>query len=394
MDLRLPESALAVKAMVREFAQRAIVPHTARWDREDHFPADVFRELGPLGVLGMPIAEDHGGAGGSYIDYIAAVEELSYFDPGLSCALSVHLSAHTLSILRFGTPEQVARYIPALARGERIGAFALTEPDCGSDAAALKTRAVRDGDHYMLDGTKQWITSAKSAGLFLLFARTGAPDSGSKGITAFLVEPGTPGLTLGRRTEKLGMRTSETYDLVLRDCRVPTQNVLGAEGEGFTIAMQTLDSGRIGIAAQAVGLAQACLDEAKAFANQREAFGKPIGQFQGIQWKIADMATRIQAARMLTYQAAWLREAGQPHTQEGAMAKLFASRVAREASNEALQVHGGYGYTSEFPVERHYRDAKVTEIYEGTSEIQKIVISRGLLPTLGKRRTPDLVGAR
>jgi alkylation response protein AidB-like acyl-CoA dehydrogenase len=365
--------------MVREFCEREIDSHVHEWDRNEVFPVDVFRKLGEMGILGIPLPEEFSGGGGSFFDYILSVEELSKHDAGLACAYCVHLSAHARTVMEFGTPEQKAAYLPKLARGEWIGAFALTEPHCGSDAAALRTRADRDGDFFILNGTKQWITNAKSAGLFLLFARTDPQSEGAKGITAFLVEAGTPGLVVDRKTHKLGMRTSETYDLLLKDCRVGRSAVIGEIGEGFKIAMKTLDGGRIGIAAQALGIAQASLDEAKKFAQQREAFGQPISRFQAIQWKIADMAVRINAARQLTYRAAIAKDNGQPHTKEGAMAKVFASRVARESANESLQIHGGYGYTEEFPVERYYRDAKVTEIYEGTSEIQKIVISRALL---------------
>lgn len=390
MKLELTEQQRALQEMIRTFAAREIAPHTAEWDRADHFPLDVFRKLGSLGVLGLPIPEAYGGGGASMGDYATVVEELAKADPGLSCAYSVHVSAHTRSVFEFGTDEQKQKYLPRLCSGELIGAFALTEPCCGSDASALRTKAVEDGDHFVLNGSKQWITNAQSAGLFLLFARTNQAEPGAKGVTAFLIEAGTPGLTLGRKTHKMGMRTSETYDLVLTDCRVPRSAVLGRVNEGFAVAMKTLESGRVGIAAQAVGIAQAALEMAKKFANEREAFGKPINRFQGIQWKIADMTTRIHAARMLTYRAAWLKDQGQPMNQEGAMAKLYASRIAREATNESLQIHGGYGYTDEFGIERLYRDAKVTEIYEGTSEIQKIVISRALLGKTAGARQPAM----
>lgn len=379
MNPHLTEEQRELVGMVRDFCEREIDPHVARWDKDEHFPLDVFRRMGEMGLTGIPLPEQYGGGGGSFMDYILALEELSKHDAGLACAYAVHLSAHARSVLEFGTPEQKEKYLPRLARAEMIGAFALTEPHCGSDAAALKCRADRDGDSYVLSGRKQWITNARSAGLFLLFARTDPDSVGARGITAFLVEAGTPGLVVDRKTHKLGMRSSETYDLVLENCRVPASAVIGQVGEGFKIAMRTLDGGRIGIAAQALGIAQASLDEAKKFASEREAFGQPIARFQAIQWKIADMATRIHASRLLTYRAALLKDQGLPHSKEGAMAKLLASRTAREAANESLQIHGGYGYTDEFPVERHYRDAKVTEIYEGTSEIQKIVISRALL---------------
>ena len=365
--------------MVRDFCSREIDPHASQWDQAEHFPLDVFRKMGELGLLGIPLPEQYGGGGGSFVDYILAIEELARHDAGLATAYSVHLSAHASTIAAWGTPEQKSRYLPKLASGQWLGCFALTEPHCGSDAAALRTRADRDGEAYVLNGTKQWITNAKSGDLFLLFARTDPESKGARGITAFLIEKGTPGLIVDRKTHKLGMRTSETYDLVLKDCRVPASAVIGAVGEGFKVAMRTLDSGRIGIAAQALGIGQAALDEARKFALEREAFGQPIARFQAIQWKIADMATQLAAGRILTYRAAWLKDQGLPHTKEGAMAKLQASRAAREAAQESLQIHGGYGFSQEFPIERHYRDVKVTEIYEGTSEVQKIVISRAVL---------------
>ncbi|MEB3237185.1 MAG: acyl-CoA dehydrogenase family protein [Candidatus Sericytochromatia bacterium] len=387
MDVHLTEAQQQVQEAVKAFCARHVDPFVAQWDKDEHFPLDVFRKMGEEGYLGIPIPEAYGGAGESFEVYIAALEQLSRHDAGFACAYAVHLSAHALSILEFGTEAQKQQYLPGLANGSVLGAFALTEPHCGSDAAALRCKAEKDGDHYVLTGTKQWITNAKSAGLFLLFARTDAASSGPKGITAFLIESGTPGLVIDRKTHKMGMRSSETYDVVLDGCRVHESQVLGVVGEGFKIAMKTLDGGRIGIAAQALGIAQACLDEARTFANQREAFGQPIARFQAIQWKVADMAKNIWASRALTYQAASLKAAGKPVADAGAKAKLFASRTAREAANEALQIHGGYGYTDEFPVERHYRDAKVTEIYEGTSEIQRIVISRGLVGS-GKTKVP------
>lgn len=379
MDFEITPEQQELVNTVREFCVREIDPHVSQWDRAEHYPLDVFRKMGEIGLLGIPLPEEYGGGGGSFVDYILAVEELSRHDAGFACAYCVHLSAHACTIAAWGTPEQKARYLPKLASGQYLGCFALTEPHCGSDAAALRTRADLDGDCYVLNGTKQWITSAKSGDLFLLFARTNPASTGAKGITAFLIDKDAPGLIVDRKTHKLGMRTSETYDLLLKDCRVPRSAVVGEVGEGFKIAMKTLDGGRIGIAAQALGIGQAALDEARKFALEREAFGQPIARFQAIQWKIADMATQLNAGRILTYRAAWLKDQGLPHTKEGAMAKLQASRAAREATQESLQIHGGYGFTEEFPIERHYRDVKVTEIYEGTSEVQKIVISRAML---------------
>ncbi|MBI6545972.1 MAG: acyl-CoA dehydrogenase family protein [Cyanobacteria bacterium NC_groundwater_1444_Ag_S-0.65um_54_12] len=379
MNQQMTSEQVELVSLVRSFCEREIDPHVSEWDRSEHFPVEVFRRLSDIGILGLPLPEEYGGGGGSFLDYVLAIEELARHDAGMACACSVHVSAHARSLLEMGTAEQKARYLPKLARGEWIGAFALTEPHCGSDAAALRTRAERQGNGWILNGVKQWITNAQSAGLFLLFARTAMGTTGASGITAFLVEGNCAGLTVDRQTHKLGVRTSETFDLVLNNCQVPDAAVLGTEGEGFKIAMWALDGGRISIAAQAIGIAQAALDAAKRFAKEREAFGQLIAKFQAIQWKIAQMATRIEAARMLTYRAAWLKDRGLPHSAEGAMAKLLASRVACEAASESVQIHGGYGYTEEFPVERYYRDAKVTEIYEGTSEIQKIVISRALL---------------
>ncbi|MEB3196061.1 MAG: acyl-CoA dehydrogenase family protein [Candidatus Sericytochromatia bacterium] len=368
----------ALIEMVRSFAERELAPHAARWDREAVFPVDTFREMGRLGLLGIPLPEQYGGGGGSVQDYILAVEEIAKADAGVGCAYSVHVSAVAMTIAAFGSEEQKARYLPKMATGEWIGAYALTEPGHGSDAGHLQAKAVRDGDGWVLSGTKQWITNAGYAQAFLVFARTNADEPGPKGITCFIVEAGTPGLEVGRVTHKMGVRSSDTRDLVLNQVRVTDAQILGSLGGGFTIAMRALDSGRIGIAAQAVGIATAALEAAKRFALERESFGQSIAKFQAIQWKFADGATRLQAARLLVQKAAQLRNDGRPHTLAGSMAKLYASKTCREICNEAVQIHGGYGYTDEFPVERHYRDAKITEIYEGTSEIQKLVIWRNI----------------
>ena len=368
----------ALLDMVRSFAQRELAPNAARWDKEATFPVEAFREMGRLGLLGIPLPEAYGGGGGTVQDYILAVEEIAKADAGVGCAYSVHVSAVALTILAFGNSDQKAKFLPPMASGEWIGAYALTEPGHGSDAGRLAARAVKDGEYWVLSGTKQWITNAGYANVFLVFARTNPDDLGPKGLTCFLVEGGTSGLAIGRVTHKMGVRSSDTRDLVLNDLRVHESQVLGEVGGGFTVAMKALDSGRIGIAAQALGIATAALEEAKKFAIEREAFGQPIAKFQAIQWKFADAATKLQAARLLVERAARLRNDGRPHTLAGSMAKLYASRVCREVCNEALQIHGGYGYTDEFAVERHYRDAKITEIYEGTSEIQKVVIWRNI----------------
>jgi alkylation response protein AidB-like acyl-CoA dehydrogenase len=376
MATTVDSHAHALLDMVRSFAERELAPNASKWDKEAVFPVDTFRRMGAQGLLGIPLPEQYGGGGGTVGDYILAVEEIAKADAGVGCAYSVHVSAVALTILAFGTEAQKAEILPKMASGEWIGAYALTEPGHGSDAGHLQLKAVKDGDHWVLSGTKQWITNAGYADVFLVFARTNPDEAGPKGISCFIVKAGTPGLTIGRITHKMGVRSSDTRDLVLENVRVADGARLGDLGEGFKVAMKALDSGRIGIAAQAVGIASAAMEEAKAFALQREAFGQVIAKFQAIQWKFADMATKLQAARLLVKRAADLRNDGRPHTLAGSMAKLYASKVCREICNEALQVHGGYGYTDEFNAERHYRDAKITELYEGTSEIQKLVIWR------------------
>jgi alkylation response protein AidB-like acyl-CoA dehydrogenase len=362
-----------IQALAREFADAEIAPNAGAWDREHRFPTEVFARLAELGLMGVCVPEELGGAGADFVSYIAVLEELSRADAGVGVTVAVHTSAATLPIVTWGTDVQRSELVPALARGERIGAFALTEPESGSDAAALRARAERDDGGWRLTGRKQWITNASHAGTFLVFARSEA------GISCFAVDGGSPGLEVGPEAEKLGLNSSSTADLVLDGVPVPAGRLLGEDGKGFRIAMATLDGGRIGIAAQAVGIAQAGYDVARAYAKERRQFGRPIGEFQAIQWKLADMATEIDAARLLVHEAARLRDAGEPHGVAGAKAKLFASSVARRQTAEAIQVLGGYGYTKEFPVERYYRDAKVTEIYEGTSEIQRLVIARSIL---------------
>ena len=366
-----------VQDLARRVASERIAPHAAQWDRDHHFDRALYRELGELGLMGVCVPEELGGAGADFVSYVLVLEELSRGDAGVGVTVAVHTSAATLPIVRFGTEEQKARFVPPLARGEGLGAFALTEPGSGSDAGSLRTAATPDGDGWRISGTKQWCTNGTYASTFLLFARTDPATEGARGISAFVLDADHVEVT--REEEKLGLHSSSTADIRLDGARVDGDRLLHEERKGFAVAMATLDGGRIGIAAQAVGIAQAALDVATAYAKERVAFGGPIGRFQAIGHKLADMQTEIEAARALVYRAALLKEAGKPHTVEGAQAKLFASRVARHWTGEAIQVLGGYGYTKEFPAERYYRDAKVTEIYEGTSEIQRLVIARGLL---------------
>jgi alkylation response protein AidB-like acyl-CoA dehydrogenase len=382
VDFELSPEQREIQALAREVAAAEIEPHAAEWDREHRFPAGLFGKLADLGLMGVCVPEDLGGAGADFLSYILVLEELSRADAGVGVTVAVHTSAATLPIVRYGTAEQRARFVPPLARGDAIGAFALTEPGSGSDASALRTRAEPDGDGWRITGTKQWITNGGAGGTILLFARTEA------GITAFLVAGDAEGLTVAGEAEKLGLHSSSTVDLSLDGVRVEADRVLGEDGRGFPIALGTLDGGRIGIAAQAVGIAQAAYDVAREYAREREQFGRPIADFQAIQWKLADMATEIDAARLLVWKAAWLRDRGEPHGEAGAKAKLFASSVARRQTSEAIQVLGGYGYTTDFPVERFYRDAKITEIYEGTSEIQRIVIARSILGLADRAAAP------
>ena len=377
MDFELTSDQREIQALTREFAAAEIEPHAAEWDREHRFPKELFGKLAELGLMGVCIPEEYGGAGADFLSYILVLEELSRGDAGVGVTVAVHTSAVTLPILTFGTDEQKSRFVPPLARGEALGAFALTEPEAGSDAGALRTAATANGDGWSISGAKQWITNGRFAGTFLLFARTDQDTPGAKGVSAFILDADHVKVT--RDEEKLGLNSSVTNDIVVEGAEVGPERLLHAEGKGFEVAMATLDGGRIGIAAQALGIAQAAYEAARAYALERKQFGKRIAEFQAIQWKLADMATEIDAARMLVYRAAWLKEKGRPHAEEGAKAKLFASEMARRQTAEAIQIFGGYGYTKEFPVERYYRDAKITEIYEGTSEIQRLVIARSIL---------------
>ncbi len=377
MHFELTAEQREIQGLAREFGRDEIEPHAAQWDRDHRFPRTLLDRLGEVGLLGVCVPEEHGGGGADFLSYVLVLEELSPADAGVGVTVAVHTSACTLPILAFGTPEQQSRFVPALARGEAIGAFALTESGSGSDAGALKTRAERADGGWSITGAKQWITNGAFGGIVLLFARTDPSTEGARGISAFLVDGDDVEVT--HEAEKLGLNSSQTVDLALDGVHVDSDRLLHEEGRGFRVAMATLDGGRIGIAAQAIGIAQAGYDVAREYAKQRQAFGRRIGEFEAIQWKLADMSTEIDAARLLTYRAAWLKDQGKPHTEAGAKAKLFASETARRQTSEAIQILGGYGYTKEFPVERYYRDAKVTEIYEGTSEIQRLVIARQLL---------------
>ena len=377
MDFSLTDDQREIQALAREFADAEIQPYAAEWDREHRFPRELYGKLAELGLMGTCVPEEYGGAGADFISYILVLEELSRADAGVGVTVAVHTSAVTLPILSFGTEEQRARFVPPLARGEVLGSFALTEPEAGSDAGSLRTRAEAEGDGWRITGAKQWITNGSYAGTFLLFARTDAEVDGARGVSAFVLDDDHVRVT--REEEKLGLNSSSTVDLVVEGAVVGRDRLLGEEKRGFAVAMSTLDGGRIGIAAQAVGITQAAFDVARGYALERRQFGHRIGDFQAIQHKLANMSMELDAARLLVYRAAWLKQEGQPHTEAGAKAKLFASEMARRQTAEAIQVLGGYGYTREFPVERYYRDAKITEIYEGTSEVQRLVIARELL---------------
>ena len=377
MDFEPSAEQREVQTLARDFARQEIEPHAAEWDREHRFPRDVFAKLAELGLMGTCVPEEYGGAGTDFLSYILVLEELSRADAGVGVTVAVHTSAVTLPLLAFGTDEQRSRFVPPLARGEHLGAFALTEPEAGSDAGALRTRAEPEGDGWRITGAKQWITNGRHAGTFLVFARTDPTTPGARGVSAFILDAEDVRIT--RDEEKLGLNSSLTNDIVIEGAIVGRDRLLDEEGKGFRVAMQTLDGGRIGIAAQAVGVAQAAFDVAREYAKERYTFGKPIAEHQAIQMKLADMATEIDAARLLVYRAATKKDRGEQVTEAGAKAKLFASEMARRQTGEAIQILGGYGYTKEFPVERYYRDAKITEIYEGTSEIQRLVIARSVL---------------
>ncbi|MBL3643143.1 acyl-CoA dehydrogenase [Peribacillus frigoritolerans] len=378
MEFKFTEEHEMMRKMVSAFAANEITPHIEAMET-GVFPKTILQKMGELGLMGIPISEEYGGAGMDFMSYIIAINEISKVSPTLGVILSVHTSVGTNPIVYFGTEEQKRKYVPKLAAGKNLGAFCLTEQSSGSDAASLKSKAVavKEGGQYRINGSKVFITNGGEADVFIVFASTD-PQKGSKGISAFVVEKGTPGLIIGKDERKMGLHGSSTVQVTFEDMKVPTANLLGKEGEGFKIAMANLDAGRIGIAAQALGIAEGAMEHAVQYAKSREQFGKPIAEQQGIGFKLAEMATGIEASRLLVYRAAYLRSQGLNCGKEAAMAKLFASRTAVEVAIEAVQVFGGYGYTTDYPVERYFRDAKVTEIYEGTSEIQRMVISKNL----------------
>ena len=378
MDFELTDEQELIREAVREFADTELAPIAAEVDRDHRFPAELIPKLADLNLMGMPYPEKMGGAGADYLSYVIAIEELSRACATTSVIVSAHSSLATWPIYKFGTPAQHDKYLPEMTSGRRLGAFALTEPGAGTDAGAGTTTAVLKGDEYVLNGSKIFISNAPYAEIYIVFAKTD-PSVGTRGMSAFIVERDTPGFSVGEAEHKLGIRGSSTPPLYFSDCHIPADALLGGEGDGFKVAMQTLDGGRIGIAAQALGIAQAALDASVSYAKERVQFGKPIAALQAIQWMIADMATEIDAARLLVYRAASCVDAGRPYSTEGAMAKLFASETASRVAGKAIQIHGGYGYTESYPVERNWRDAKITEIYEGTSEVQRMVIARSCL---------------
>ncbi len=378
MDFRLTDEQIAIQQMVRDFAKKEIEPHIMEYDEKKQFPVEIIRKLGELGLLGIIYPEEYGGAGMGYLEYALIVEELSAVDPSIGLIVAAHNSLGTFHIYNFGSEEQKRKYLPRLTSGESLAAWALTEPGCGSDAKALKTTAVRKGDKWVLNGSKTFITNPNYSDYTVVMARTD-PEKGTRGISAFVVEKGTPGYKISKNLNKLGMRASDTAELFFEDCEIPAENILGEEGEGFHQAMATLDGGRISIGAMCVGIARGAYEHALRYSQEREAFGRKIADFQATKFKLADMATEIDAARLLIMRAAWMKDNGLNVNLESAMAKLYASEVAVRAANEAVQIYGGYGFIKEYPVEKFYRDAKLGTIGEGTSEILRLVIARDIL---------------
>ncbi|KPK15678.1 MAG: acyl-CoA dehydrogenase, partial [Nitrospira bacterium SG8_3] len=374
MPFELTDEQIMIQTMVRAFAREVLLPTATERDQTKEFPAENLRRMGELGLMGMMVPPEYNGAGADTLSYVLALQEVAYACASTAVVMSVHNSIVCETINRFGTEGQKQAYLKPLAAGEVIGAFALTEPHAGSDPVSQNTSAKRDGDYYIIHGTKRFITSGKNAGLTIITAKTDKTKR-HKGISAFIVKKGTPGFSVGKTEEKMGLCASDTTDLVFENCPISAENLLGKEGDGFKIAMTALDGGRIGIAAQSVGLAQAALDAAVSYAKEREQFGQPISKFQGLRWMLADMATELEAARQLTFSAAAKKDRGERYTMQASIAKLFASEMVNHVTAKALQIHGGYGYIKEYPVERFYRDARVFTIYEGTSEIQRVVIA-------------------
>ncbi|MCC7032391.1 MAG: acyl-CoA dehydrogenase [Acidobacteria bacterium] len=378
MRVRLSGEQELLRRSVREFAEAEIRPHVMAWDNAQHFPQELLPKLAELGLMGIQFPEAYGGAAMSAVDYCICIEELARVDPSISLSVAAHNGLGAAHIALFGSEEQKQRYLMPLARGERLAAWGLTEPGSGSDASAMRTTAVPDGDHWVLNGSKAFITHGKSGDTMVVMAVTDRA-LGSKGISAFIVERGTPGLIAGRKEDKLGMRASETSEVILENCRVPGAQMIGEEGQGFIQTLQVLDAGRIGIAALAVGLAQGAWEAARDYAAERRQFGRAINTFQSIRWKLLDNASRVEAARLLTYRAAWLKDQGRTTTLESSMAKLYASEIAVRASEDGVQIFGGYGFVKDYPAEKFFRDVKLTTIGEGTSEVQRLVIARRLL---------------
>src|ERR671921_2345170 len=388
MNFELGKEQREIRERAAEFSDREVAPYAAEWDREARFPAEAFKRLAGAGFMGLCVPEEYGGGGTDFLSYALLIEEISRADAGVGVTLAVHTSAGTLPILIYGNEDQRSRFVPELARGEKIGCFALTEPTTGSDTAAIEASAERIEGGYRLSGYKQWVTNGRAAGTMIIFARA------QEGVTAFVVGMDEEGISFGKHAEKMGILSATTDDVLLDEVFVPEEDRLGEEGKGLRVALGTLDAGRIGIAAQALGIAEAAFRYAVSYASERTTFGKPIAEHQAISFKLADMQTKIRAARLLVYEAAWMKDQGMPHGEAGARAKLYAAQVANEVTYEAVQVLGGQGYMKDHPVERYYRDARVTEIYEGTSEIQRLVISRSILRELAEHSPESPGGAR
>jgi hypothetical protein len=378
MDFRLSDEQELLRRSVREFCEAEIRPNVRDWDEAQHFPKELLSKLAELGLMGIQFAPEYGGAGMSAVDYCICIEELARVDPSVSLSVAAHNGLGASHIAMFGSAEQKQKFLTPLAKGEKLAAWGLTEPSSGSDAAAMRTNAVRDGDSWVLNGSKAFITHGKSGDTMVVMAVTDK-SKGNKGISAFIVERGTDGFLAGKKEDKLGMRASETSEVIFQNCRIPACQLIGQEGQGFIQTLQVLDAGRIGIAALAVGLAEGAYEASRHYAFQRKQFGRPIGTFQSIRWKLVDNAARVEAARLLTYRAAWLKDQGRRMTLESSMAKLYASEIAVRASEDAVQIHGGYGFVKDYPAEKFFRDVKLTTIGEGTSEVQRLVIARQLL---------------